>query len=30
MKKYKCTKKHARECVEAYADMTGWFDESIS
>ena len=28
MKKY--TKKAAKETVEAYADMTGWFDESIS
>ena len=28
MKKY--TKKHARECVEAYAPLTGWFDESIT
>ena len=30
MKKYKYTKKHARECVEAYAHLTGWFDESIN
>ena len=28
MKKY--TKKHARECVEAYAHLTGWFDESVT
>lgn len=28
MKKY--TKKAAKETVEAYADMTAWFDESIS
>ena len=28
MKKY--TKKHARECVEAYAHLTGWFDGSIA
>lgn len=27
MKKY--TKKAAKETVEAYADMTAWFDESI-
>ena len=30
MKKYKYTKKHARECVEAYAYLTGWFDESMT
>lgn len=30
MKKYKYTKKHARECVEAYAPLTSWFDESMT
>ena len=30
MKKYTYTKKHARECVEAYANLTGWFDESMT
>lgn len=30
MKKYKYTKKHARECVEAYARLTGWFGESMT
>lgn len=28
MKKY--TKKAAKETVEAYADMTAWFDESMT
>lgn len=30
MKKYKYTKKHAREVVEAYAHLTAWFDESVT